>query len=242
MRRGVALKQKRLLEQAGLRLPPQALRVLKERGIFAQSAVSLEHQHLAKRYVVRGLESGGAVGDLGRYVTFAQPDGRAIEYLHPVEAIGVNGLHAVVIAPVFVRIDMLRKRETYELLISQHRPGEAVDGKRPGLQSKILFRGVHGRLEMDLSGKDKRESGAVVPTFYSLAGEEVMIPKRFQEVVCAITAAVHCVGCSHSHFSRRPMREEICAENGIPAIQASERVHPQQKSACLEVERTCTKN
>jgi hypothetical protein len=60
------MKQRRSLDVLGLRLSRQALRVLKERGIFAQSAVSLEHQHLAKRYVVRGLESGGAVGDLGR--------------------------------------------------------------------------------------------------------------------------------------------------------------------------------
>ena len=121
------MKQKRLSDVLGLRLSRQALRVLKERGIFAHSPVSLEHQHLAKRYVVRGLESGGAVGDLGRYVTFAQEDGQPIECLHPVEAIGVNGLHAVVVAPVLVRIEMLRKGRTYELLITQHRPGR---GKR----------------------------------------------------------------------------------------------------------------
>jgi len=54
-----------------LRLSRGALRVLRERGIFAQSSVSLEHQHLAKRYVVHGLESGGAAGDVGHYVTFA---------------------------------------------------------------------------------------------------------------------------------------------------------------------------
>ena len=66
------MKQNRLPDVLGLRLTRQALRVLKERGIFAHSPVSLEHQHLAKRYVVRGLESGGAVGDLGRYVTFTQ--------------------------------------------------------------------------------------------------------------------------------------------------------------------------
>ena len=116
------MKQRRSLDQVGLRLSRQALRVLKERGIFVQATVSLEHQHLAKRYVVRGLESGGAVGDLGRYVTFAQPDGRAVECLHPVEAIGVNGLHGVVVAPVLARIDMLRKGRTYELLITRHRP------------------------------------------------------------------------------------------------------------------------
>ena len=127
-----------------------------------QSAVSLEHQHLAKRYVVRGLESGGAAGDLGRYVTFARPDGQPVGYLHPVEAIGVNGLHAVVIAPTLVRMEMLRKERTYELLITQHRPNEAPDGRRPALESKVLFRGVHGWLELDLSGKDKSQGGGPV--------------------------------------------------------------------------------
>ena len=125
------MKKTGSLDQVGLRLSRQALRVLKERGIFAHSPVSLEHQHLAKRYVVRGVESGGAVGDLGRYVTFTQEDGQPVEWLHPVEAIGVNGLHAVVVAPVLVRVEMLRSGRTYELLITQHRPGEASESKRP---------------------------------------------------------------------------------------------------------------
>ncbi|HZM09982.1 MAG TPA: hypothetical protein VFC15_07210, partial [Candidatus Limnocylindrales bacterium] len=73
------MNQKRFSDALGLRLTRQALRVLKERGIFAHSPVSLEHQHLAKRYVVRGLESGGAAGELGRYVTFTQEDGQPIE-------------------------------------------------------------------------------------------------------------------------------------------------------------------
>jgi hypothetical protein len=116
------MKQRRTLDQVGQRLSRQAVRVLKERGIFVQSAVSLEHQHLAMRYVVRGVESSGAVKDLGRYVTLAQPDGRAVECRHPVEAIGVNRLPAIVIAPALVRIEMLRTRRTYEPLITQHRP------------------------------------------------------------------------------------------------------------------------
>jgi hypothetical protein len=198
------MKQKQSLDQVGLRLSRQALWVLKERGIYTQPGVSLVHQHLAKRYLVRGLESGGATGDLGRYVTFAQPTGWPIEYLHPVESIGVNGLQAVVVAPVLVRIEMLRKERTYELLITQHRPGEACHGKRPVLETKALFRGVHGRLELDPSGKDKSQSGTVVPTFYSLAGEEVTIPKRFQEAIRAVTTAVNCISCSHCHYARAP--------------------------------------
>ena len=213
------MKQKRLPDVLGLRLSRQALRVLKERGIFAHSPVSLEHQHLAKRYVVRGLESGGAAGELGRYVTFTQEDGQPIEWLHPVEAIGVNGLHAVVVAPVLVRVEMLRKGRTYELLITQHRPGATNDGKRPPLETRLLFRGIHGRLDLDLSGKDKDKAGTVLPTFYSRAGEEVRIPKRFRQSVRAITAAVHCDGCFHCHYVRPPQKEEdqSCAAERVTA-------------------------
>jgi hypothetical protein len=211
------MNQKRFSDVLGLRLSQQALRVLKERGIFAHSPVSLEHQHLAKRYVVRGLESGGAAGDVGRYVTFATEEGRPIDWLHPVEAIGVNGLHAVVVAPVLVRVEMLRKERTYELLISQHRPGMVSDGKRPRLETRLLFRGIHGRLDLDLSGKDK--AGTVLPTFYSRAGEEVEIPKRFRQSVRAITGAVHCDGCFHCHYVRPPQKkeEQSCTAESVTA-------------------------
>ena len=213
------MKQKRFSDVLGLTISRQALRVLRERGIFALSPVSLEHQHLAKRYVVRGLESGGAVGELGRYVTFTREDGQPIEWLHPVEAIGVNGLHAIVVAPVLVRIETLRTGRTYELLITQHRPGATNDGKRPPLETRLLFRGIHGRLDRDLSGKDKDKAGTVLPTFYSRAGEEVGIPKRFRQSVRAITGAVHCDGCFHCHYVRPPQKEEeqVCAAERVTA-------------------------
>ncbi|HEX4784908.1 MAG TPA: hypothetical protein VH350_11235 [Candidatus Sulfotelmatobacter sp.] len=191
---------------AGLPLPRRAVRVLKDRGIFAHSLVSIEHQQLAQRYVVRGLESGGSAGDVGRYVTFARDDGEPLEYLHPVEAIGVNGLHAVVISPAIVRVDMLRKGRTYELLITHHSLTATQDGSRPQLETAILFRGIHGRVELDLCGKDKAQAGNVAPTFYSLAGEAVAIPEKFLLVVRATTKGVNCVGCSHAHYLRKPRR------------------------------------
>ncbi|MGA2000196.1 MAG: hypothetical protein ABSG52_09395 [Terriglobales bacterium] len=214
------MKQNRFTGAMGLRLSRQALRVLKDRGIFAYSPVSLQHQHLANRYVVRGLESGGAVGDVGRYLTFAAENGQPIEYLHPVEAIGVNGVHAVVVAPAVVRIDMLRKGRTYELLITQHGPSKVANGQRPQLETNILFRGIHGRLELDLSGKDKSQAGAVMPTFYSPAGEEISIPKRFDQAVRSITRAVNCSGCFHCHYVRAPQKEDIAPRSGFTKKQA----------------------
>jgi len=182
---------------------------LRQRGIFAQPSVRVEHQHLARRYVVRGLESGGAVGDVGHYVTFARDDGQPLEYLHPVESIGVNGLHSVVLAPSMVRIEMLRKARTYQLLITQHRPQSAADGKKPALESKTLFRGLHGRLELELAGPDKGRGGSVLPTFYTMAGELKGIPKRFRSAVRAVTQAVNCTGCSHSHYLRSAKTETV---------------------------------
>jgi hypothetical protein len=189
---------------AGLSLPRRAVRILKERGIFAHPLVSVERQQLALRYVLRGLESGGSVGDVGRYVTFAGEEGQALEYLHPVEAIGVNGLHAVVISPDLIRLDMLRKGRTYELLITRHALSSAEDGKRPALTTEILFRGIHGRLELDLYGKDKVQAGRVTPTFYSLSGEAVAVPEKFLALIRAATKGVNCSGCSHTHYLRKP--------------------------------------
>ena len=188
----------------GLPLSRNALRVLKNVGIYALPMVSLEHQHLAKRYVVRGLEAGGAIQELGRYITFAGPGGERIEYLHAVESIAVNGLHAVVIAPLLLRVDMLRKGRTCEVLITEHKPGTSDNRARPKLENNILFRGVHGRIELDLWGKDKAEAGSVLPTFYSLAGEPVSIPKKFIGVLKAAARGANCLRCEHSHYLLRP--------------------------------------
>lgn len=199
---------------AGLALPRRAMRVLKERGIFAHPIVSIEYQQLAQRYVLRGLESGGSVGDIGRYVTFADEEGRALEYLHPVEAIGVNGLHAVVICQAFLRVDMLRKDATYETLLTRHWLNLAEAGRRPAMETEILFRGIHGRLELDLRGKDKAQAGRVVPVFYSLAGEPVSIPAKFLPVLRAATKAVNCRNCSHRHYLRKPVSRPLNAGAG----------------------------
>src|SRR5579863_4043432 len=102
----------------GLPLARRAVRTLRERGVYAHSLLSVQHQQLAERYVIRGLEAGGSVGDVGRYVAFAGEDCEPLAYLHPVETIAVNGLHAVVIASVIFRAAMVRKGRTYELLIT----------------------------------------------------------------------------------------------------------------------------
>jgi hypothetical protein len=194
------------LARRGLTLSRRVLRRLSEVGIFAQSHVRLEHQHLAKRYVVRGIESGGAVKDLGRYVTFCGPDGEPLPYHHPIDAIGVNGVHAVVVAPVLVRIELFRAGRTCQLLITKHEPGKVEHGRRPPLENRVLFRGVNGLVDLELLRTSSDLAGrSVMPEFSSRSGEVLGIPAVFAAAVESATKGVTCVGCSHAHYLVTPL-------------------------------------
>ncbi|MHB8655860.1 MAG: hypothetical protein ACYDA9_18510 [Terriglobia bacterium] len=197
-------REPRVALRRGLSLPRRAVRRLAEVGIFVRPDVSLEHQHLARRYVIRGVESGGAIAEIGRYVSFAAEEGEPLTYLHPIDAVGVNGLHAVVVAPVLVRVEMFRVGRTCELLITKHWPGEAKDGRRPPLESKVLFRGVNGFLEVELRKKGK-EAKPDLPIFYSRAGELVEIPATFHAAVEAVASGIRCEDCSHCHYLMPPL-------------------------------------
>ena len=190
----------------GLTLSRRVLRRLNEVGILVQSQVSLEHQHLANRYVVRGIESGGAIKDLGRYVTFCGPEGEPLPYLHPIDAIAVNGVHAVVVAPVLVRIELFRTGRTCQLLITKHEPGKVENGRRPPLENSVLFRGVNGLVDLDLLRLGSDLAGrSVTPEFWSRAGEMLGIPAVFAAAIGAATKGANCVGCSHSHYLVTPV-------------------------------------
>lgn len=193
-----------LIAYRGLTLPQKALRRLKEVGVFAQAHVSLEHQELARRYVVRGIESGGAVKEIGRYITFCGATGEPVPYLHPIDAVAVNGLHAVVIAQVLIRIDLFRTGRTCQLLITGHKPGAAENGRRPSLETTVLFRGVNGFIEAEQPGPGNKLACPAPPQFWSRAGEEREIPLLFAAAVRAATLGSSCRGCSHAHFSVSP--------------------------------------
>ncbi len=196
-----------LLARRGLTLPRRVLRRLEQVGIYARPQVSLEHQSLAKRYVVRGVESGGAIKELGRYVTFCGPEGEPIPWLHPIDAIGVNGVHAIVVAPVLVRIEMLRAGRTYQLLITRHEPGEAENGRRPRLKSTVVFRGTSGFLDLAVNSGDGEPVPSVIPKFWSRAGEALEIPKTFVAAAQGATKGACCIGCSHPHYLGPPLAQ-----------------------------------
>jgi len=196
------MESDRRLNRWGLTFPQAVIDRLRKVGIYGQPQLSLEHQGRAKRYVVRGVESGGATAEVGYYVSFAGERGEVIPWLQTLDTLTVNGPHAVVIAPVVTRIEMLRIGRTYELCITRHRPVAVEVRHRPKLCAEELFRGGQGYLALELWGGDKDLSGRVRPQFFTRAGEEIELPDGFGEAVKAVTSGVACVGCGHPHYSR----------------------------------------
>ena len=96
----------------GLALPASVLRALQKRGIYCTPGISLEHEHLAKRYVLRGVDSGGAVSDMGGACALVSPDGDPLPWLQSLDSITVNGRHAIFLGESLVRVEMLRTVRT----------------------------------------------------------------------------------------------------------------------------------
>jgi hypothetical protein len=189
-----------VLARQGIRLPQIVLKRLREAGIYCQPTLSIEYQNAAKKHVLRGVESGGAVATLGAYASFVDEQGEPLAWLQRVDSIAVNGVHAVVVAPVLIRLEIVRIERTYDLLITRHSLASFAGTRRPQLESSIVFYGRRGSLEMELWGKDAVFSGAVSPVFYNRAGETLTPPTVFQDAVARITTAVCCLGCRHSHL------------------------------------------
>lgn len=195
-----SLSKQEVLALRGLRLPAAALKRLRQSGIYCEPAISIEHQHLARRYVIRGVESGGAVPEIGAYVGYTGINGGPLIWLQRCHAIARNGFHAVVVAPELARIQVFRNDRSYELLITGHRLRAVAGKNRPRLDNWVLFHGIHGTLAMKLWGKDKRSSGMVSPVFHARSGEPVLVPAEFDAAAKQVTAAVCCIGCRRPHL------------------------------------------
>lgn len=192
--------RREILARQGMRLPAITLKHLGSAGIYCQPTLSIERQHAAKKWVLRGVESGGATAHLGAYSSFVNPDGSALSWLQKVDSVGVNGVHGIAVAQVMLRLEMIRIGKTYDLFITRHGLTNSDASYRPKLESSVVFYGRRGTLEMELWGKDAGFRGAVCPVFYSRGGEASAVPAEFRWAVANLTAAVCCVGCRHCHL------------------------------------------
>jgi hypothetical protein len=190
----------------GLTLPESVLKALRKRGIYCVPGVSVEHQNLGRRYVLRGVESGGAVSDMGRACAFVARDGSQLPWLQSLQSLAVNGRHAIFLAESFVRLEMLRSLKSYELVITSHTLSPVAGNKRPEAVSKLLFRGKDGLLPFDLwKEKHRVLRGKVTPMFYDRAGEVIQLPLEYEDAIRKLTVAVCCVGCKHTHIGIPPV-------------------------------------
>ena len=201
-----------------LTLPSAALKRLTEVGIRCIPNVSLEYQRAAKRYVLRGRESGGAMKELGHYVGFCGVEGEPLEWFLKPDSLTVNADHAIVLASAIASIEMFRYEHTYELLLTRHRIVEGGEGMRPKAASELVFQGWQGQLPLDLITKDKALAGTIAPEFFDRAGEPRQLPAKFVKPVQAITKAVNCLKCSHAHLLIQPESSSQPRESRAEAL------------------------
>jgi hypothetical protein len=208
------LSKAEVLALRGLRLPALALKGLRQAGIHCDPSVSIQHQGHARSYVIRGVESGGAVEEMGLYCSFVRTDGGPLTWLQRVQSVGRNGLHAFVIAPGLLRVQMFRNQQTYQLLITQHSLETVPGSRRPALVNKIVFHGINGTLDQNA---DQVESAGntQMPVFRTRSGELLPVSRELEWVLARLTAAVSCVGCKHCHLLEA---EQNVAVESIPVV------------------------
>jgi hypothetical protein len=198
------LRASELIALRGLRLPRVTLERLKQSGIRCIPELSIEHQRTSRQYVIRSQESGGAIAELGVYCGFVSDTGSPLAWLQRLDSLGVNGVHARAVSPSLARIQIIRVRHTYDLLISRHVLQFSETRTRPTLQNTVIFLGRQGTIELDLWDKDKTLAGAVSPVFYDRGGEAMKIPDSFEAAVRRAVAGVNCCGCHHVHLLEPP--------------------------------------
>jgi hypothetical protein len=145
------------------------------------------------------------VADMGRFCAYLSPDGLPLPWLQSIDSLAVNGRHAIFLAESLVRLEMSRMVRTCELSISLHSLSLPPGRTRPEIASKWLFRGRDGVLPLELWKEEHRAlRGQLAPVFYTRAGEPMEVPQRFEEGIRKITAAVYCIGCTHTHVGVPP--------------------------------------
>jgi hypothetical protein len=178
--------------------------------------VTVERQARADRWVLRGVESGGSAKDIGRYISFFSRDGARLSWLQKLDRIGSNGVHATVVALELTSVEMSRIEQTYQLLITQHRLGESSAGKKPPVESRVLFRGTDGQLPQELLNQ------GLTPEFFTRGGEANPVPEKFADAVKLVAAAVSCLNCRHCHgLIEKPSANEAVSEQEASAGSSS---------------------
>jgi hypothetical protein len=195
------VKESRLttIARRGMLFPAETLEQVRKTGIRCRPQLDIVYQQQAKAWKLRGEESGGAVELLGHYVGFVGVDGCPLPWLQRVQNFLPNGMHAVIVEDEFVRVEMFRFENTYDLLVTKHWL-EQRTGQKAEMRNAILFLGRNGFLETELWGKDAAFRGGAMPHFLTRSGEPGPPDSLWTDATLKATEAVCCCGCRHSHL------------------------------------------
>ena len=83
-------QQLELIARRGLTLPEPTLTRLRTVGIWCDANLTVQRRD--QDWLIRGQESGGAVNDMGHYLSFCKEDGSALNWLQPVKNFMPNRL------------------------------------------------------------------------------------------------------------------------------------------------------
>ena len=190
-----------ILALRGLRLPAITFKGLQTAGIYCQPAVSIEHQHLARRYVLPGVESGGAVADLGAYCGFVDEDGQAMSWLQ------TSRQHRGQRRPW--RGHFRRFRPTTDVTRAANIRSAGHAPLPWETRRRANGRGLKVRFCFTADAAHWRWiSQAKMHGFRGTSGSRLLQPQRrisepasqFQDAVVRITTAASRVGCRHCHL------------------------------------------
>ena len=195
------MKESRLttIARRGMLFTAETLEQVRKTGIRCRPQLDVVYQQQAKAWKLRGEESGGAVELLGHYVGFVGVDGCPLLWLQRVQNFLPNGMHAVIVEDEFVRVEMFRFENTYDLLVTKHWL-EQRTGQKAEMRNAILFLGRNGFLETELWGKDAAFRGGAMPHFLTRSGEPGPPDSLWTDATLKATEAVCCCGCRHSHL------------------------------------------
>lgn len=195
------MKESRLttIARRGLLLPAETLEQVRKTGIRCRPQLDVVYHQQATAWKLRGEESGGAVELLGHYVGFVGVDGCPLPWLQRVQNFLPNGMHAIIVEDEFVRVEMFRFENTYDLLVTKHWL-EQRTGQKAEMRNAILFLGRNGSLETELWGKDAAFRGGAMPHFLTRSGESGPPDSLWIDATIKATEAVCCCGCRHSHL------------------------------------------
>lgn len=186
-----------------LSLPASVTLKLARAGILCDPVVTLEYQMAAKRHVVRGVESGGALPSFGHYVLFCDTEGRPIPWVQPLHSLIPNGRHAVVISSALVSVEVFRAEQTYQLLVARHEPEKVANGGGVRVRSAAVFQG-EGYLSLELWGRDRGIAGKITPDFFTRSGERRALPVEFLSAIMAATQGAAVPNCTAAVYACAP--------------------------------------